>query len=66
MTEKAHERVALINRIRLMLTKTQYRRLCLRYIYGLSVEKIAEMEGVTPQAVYACLSKAEETIVNNL
>lgn len=66
MAEKSLERAVLIDRIRLMLTKTQYRRLCLRYIHGLSVEKIADMERVTPQAVYACLSKAEETIVNNL
>lgn len=66
IAENAHERAVLVNQIRLMLTAKQYRRLCLRYIHDLSPEKIAEMEGVTIQAVYACLSKAKETIVNNL
>ena len=66
IAENAHERAVLVNQIRLMLTAKQYRRLCLRYIHDLSPEKIAEMEGVTIQAVYACLSKVKETIVNNL
>ena len=64
--EKEHERATLISQIKQVLTNVQYRRLCLRYIRGLSVEKIADMEGVSPQAIYACLSKAEKTIVNNL
>ena len=64
--EKMLARAALINRIRCVLSKKQYRRLCLRYIGNLDVERIADMEGVTPQAIYACLSSAEETIVNIL
>ena len=52
--------------VKSQLTKKQYRRVWMRLVMEMSVEKIAIQEHVTPQAVYACLAKAKVRIVNKL
>lgn len=49
-----------------LLTRTQYRRLWMLRVDGLSVKEIAEREAVSSQRVYRCLADAERRIVNNL
>ena len=44
--ERAEQRRQAIEQIKDRLTHTQYRRLCLHYIEELSVEEIADIEGV--------------------
>ena len=56
----------LLEKIKGRLTPMQYRRLCLHYIEELSVEEIADIEGVSTQAIYLLLGKARRIIVNNL
>ena len=62
---KEHWRRSL-EKIKDRLTPMQYRRLCLHYIEELSVEEIADIEGVSIQAIYLLLRKARRIIVNNL
>ena len=64
--ERAEQRRQAIKRIKDRLTRTQYRRLCLYYIEGLRVEEIADIEGVSTQAIYLSLGAARQLIVNNL
>ena len=64
--ERAEQRRQAIERIKDRLTHTQYRRLCLHYIEELSVEEIADFEGVSFQAIYLSLEAAKRIIVNNL
>ena len=55
-----------LEQIKDRLTPMQYRRLCLHYIEEFSVEEIADIEGVSTQAIYLLLGKARRIIVNNL
>ena len=64
--ERAEQRRQAIEQIKDRLTHTQYRRLCLHYIEELSVEEIADTEGVSFQAIYLSLEAAKRIIVNNL
>lgn len=55
-----------VRSIQKLLTKTQYRRLWMLRVDGLSVKEIAARESVSLQRVYRCLEDAERRIVNNL
>lgn len=55
-----------VQSIRKLLTKTQYRRLWMLRVDGLSIKEIAAREAVSPQCVYRCLEVAKRRIVNNL
>lgn len=55
-----------VTQVKSCLTQKQYRRLWMHLVQKMSVEEIAVQEGVSLQAVYACLATAKERIVNNL
>lgn len=55
-----------VKSIQKLLTKTQYRRLWMLRVDGLSVKEIAAREAVSLQRIYRCLEDAERRIVNNL
>ena len=63
--EHKTQQAALLQQVKSMLTKTQYRRLWLYLIDGLTVQQIAQQDGVTHQSVSECLAKARSKIVNN-
>lgn len=67
--EQKEQRTALIQQVKDVLTETQYRRLWMLCVEDKSVKKIAELEGVTFQAVYISLARAKsdcKQFVNNL
>lgn len=64
--EQKERRTALMQQVKKVLTETQYRRLWMLCVEGKSVNKIAELEGVSFQAVYISLARARKAIVNNL
>lgn len=55
-----------VQSLRKLLTRTQYRRLWMLRVDGLSAKEIAAQEAVSSQRVYQCLADAERRIVNNL
>ena len=67
-TKREHlEAIAVaITSIKARLTAKQYRRIWMFFVLEMSVKKIAAQEHVTAQAVYACLAKARDRIVNKL
>ena len=64
--ELAEQRRQALEQVKDRLTHMQFRRLYLHYVKELSVEEIADMEGVSTQAIYLLLNKAKRIIVNNL
>ena len=64
--EQKEQRAALIQQVKAVLTETQYRRLWMLCVEGKSVNRIAELEHVTFQAVYISLARARTAIVNIL
>ena len=64
-TERAKQRAALLMRVKTLLTKKQYRRMWMFLVDGLTVERIAQRDGVTHQSISECLALAWERIVNN-
>ena len=64
--EQCEKRTALLERLKKYLTPKQYRRLWMLYVENKSVAEIAALEGVSFQAIYVCLGKAQDKIVNNL
>ena len=64
-TERAEQRAALLMRVKTLLTKKQYRRMWMFLVDGLTVERIAQRDGVTHQSISECLALAWERIVNN-
>ncbi len=61
--EATQDRVAAIRKV---VTETQYRRLWMRYVDGLSEAEIAALENVSQQRISASLRLAQKGIVNNL
>ena len=49
--EQEERRAALLRQVKGLLTKTQYRRLCLYYLEGKTEEEIAVIEGVKQQRI---------------
>lgn len=64
--ELAEQQRQAFEQIKDRLTHKQFRRLYLHYVKGLSVEEIADIEGVSSKAIYLLLSKAKRIIVNKL
>jgi len=64
--EREKQRAALLQQVKNVLTETQYRRLWMYLVDGLSVEQIAQRDDVRHQSVSECLSLALEKIVNSL
>lgn len=64
--EQKEQRTALLQLVKTILTETQYRRLKLHLVDGLSIEQIAQREGVTHQSISECLAVAKGRIVNSL
>lgn len=64
-TERAKQRAALLKRVKGLLTEKQYRRMWMLLVDGLTVERIAQQDGVTHQSISECLALAWERIVNN-
>lgn len=52
--------------MRIVLTETQYRRLCLYYIRGLTVRDIALRETVSFQCVHRSIQSAQKKYLNSL
>jgi len=52
--------------VRKILTKTQYRRLWMYHVDGLSMTEIAARENVSFSRIAGCLAEARKRIVNNL
>ena len=52
--------------MRAVLTETQYRRLCLYYISGLTVRDIAHRETVSFQCVHRSIQSAQKNYLNTL
>jgi len=65
-TERAKQRAALLKRVKDLLTQKQYHRMWMLLVDGLTVEQIAQRDGVTHQSISECLTLAWEKIVNNL
>jgi len=55
-----------IQRLKQLLTKTQYRRLWMYFVDGLSVKEIAQQEKVTTRRIFQSLQSAHKRIMNNL
>lgn len=64
--ELAEQRRQALEHVKDRLTHKQFRRLYLHYVKGFSVEEIADIEGVSTQAIYLLFGKAKRIIVNNL
>jgi len=64
--EQKEQRTTLLQQVKNVLTEKQYRRLRLYLVDGLSMEQVAQQDGVTLQSVSECLQRARERIVNNL
>ncbi len=64
--EREEQQAALLQQVKSILTETQYRRLWMYFVDGLSVEQIAQRDDVRHQSVSECLSLALEKIVNSL
>jgi len=64
--EQAQKRAMLLQKVKAVLTEKQYRRLWMLCVERKSALDIAKSEGVSRRAVYACLKKAQEAIVNKL
>ena len=54
-----------VKSIQKLLTKTQYRRLWMLRVDGLSIKEIAAREAVSLQRIYRCLEDAERRLVMN-
>ncbi len=52
--------------VRTVLTETQYRRLWMYYVDGLSMTEIAARENVSLPRISSCLAEARKRIVNKL
>lgn len=65
-TERAKQRAVLLKRVKDLLTPKQYRRMWMLLVDGLTVEQIAQRDGVTHQSISECLALAWEKIINNL
>ena len=63
---RAEQRQQTLERVKDRLTHKQYHRLYLHYIEQLSVEEIADIDGVSAQAIYLSLVAARQIIVNIL
>lgn len=61
--EHDKKRAAMIAQIREVLTETQYRRLLLYYGKEMSEDEIAELEGVSHQAVSLSISQAKMNLL---
>jgi len=55
-----------LQQVKNVLTEKQYRRLWWHFADGISLKQIAQRDGVTLRAIYACFAKAEAAIVNKL
>ena len=64
-TERARKRAALLKQVKDILTRKQYHRMWMLLVKGLTVEQIAQRDGVTHQSISECLAMAWEKIVNN-
>lgn len=64
--EQEQQRAALLQQIKSLLTKMQYRRLWMHIVNGLSVEQIALHDNVSHQSISQCLALAWKRIANNL
>lgn len=64
--DREEQRAVLLQQVRHVLTETQYRRLWMYLVDGLSVEQIAQRENVRHQSISECLSLALKRIVNSL
>lgn len=64
--EQEEQRAALLRQIKELLTVTQYRRLWLYYVERMTLDQIAQREGITHQSVSECLTAAQNRIVNKM
>ncbi len=64
--ERREQRVTLLQQVKELLTETQYRRLLQYFVEHLSVDEIAQREGVSHQSVSECIAAAKKKIVNIL
>jgi len=67
---KEEQKKALLHQIQTCMTETQYRRFCLFYADGFSIQEIAQQEGTSRQGISESLTSAwkkiQKLFVNNL
>ena len=64
--EREEQRAALLRQIKGLLTETQYRRLWMYCVKRMTLDQIAQREGITHQSVSECLTAAQDRIVNKM
>ena len=59
------EQQAFVAKIKACLTEKQFRRLWLYYVEGLSLSKIADLDGTSRVSIYYSISAAKKKIIKN-
>lgn len=64
--EQEQQRAVLLQQIKGVLTETQYRRMWMYCVQRMTLDQIAQREGITHQSVSECLTAAQNRIVNKV